>query len=136
VVGVRLPYLRDDRRDDVLAYIGGIVRELKGTAINVNGVNDHVHALVRLPAAVPVAKAVEIVKANSSRWIHEYRVFHRAFAWQTGYAAFSVSESNADAVSAYINRQPEHHQKITFQEELIALLKRARIEYDERYLWI
>jgi putative transposase len=110
----RLPYLRDDRRV---------------------GVKDHVHALVRLPAALPVAKAVEIVKTNSSRWIHEYRVLHRTFAWQTGYAAFSVSESNADNVSAYINKQREHHQRITFQEELIALLKRSRVEYDERYLW-
>jgi putative transposase len=131
----RLPYLRNDRRDDVLAYIGGIVRELKGVAINVNGVEDHIHALVRLPAALSVAKAVEIIKANSSRWIHEHRVLHRTFAWQAGYAAFSVSESNADAVSAYITGQPEHHRKITFQEELIALLKRSRIEYDERYLW-
>jgi REP element-mobilizing transposase RayT len=131
----RLPYLRNDRRDDVVAYLGGIVRELKGAAINVNGVADHVHALVRLPAALSVAKAVEIIKANSSRWIHEHRVLHRTFAWQTGYAAFSVSESNADGVSAYITSQPEHHRRITFQEELVTLLKRSRIDYDERYLW-
>jgi REP element-mobilizing transposase RayT len=131
----RLPYLQEARRNDVFAYLGGIVRELKGTALNIDGTADHVHALVRLPAALAVAKAVEIIKANSSRWIHEHRVLHRTFAWQTGYAAFSVSESNVDDVSGYISHQQEHHRKVTFQEELIAFLKRSRIEYDERYLW-
>jgi hypothetical protein len=91
--------------------------------------------LVQLPASLPVAKTVEIVKTNSSRWIHESRVLHRTFAWQTGYAAFSVSESRADQVSRYILNQAEHHRKITFQEELIAFLHRARIPFDERYLW-
>jgi REP-associated tyrosine transposase len=131
----RLPYIRAERRDDVLAYIGGIVRELKGTAINVNGVADHVHLFVRLPASVAIAKAAEIIKTNSSRWIHEHRVLHHTFAWQTGYAAFSVSESNLDRVSEYINKQEAHHRKITFQEELVRFLKRAGIAYDERYLW-
>jgi REP-associated tyrosine transposase len=69
----RLPYIRDERRDDVFAYIGGIVRELKGTAINVNGIADHMHVLVRLPASLAVAKVAEIIKTNSSRWIHERR---------------------------------------------------------------
>jgi putative transposase len=131
----RLPYLQGDRRDDVFAYLGGIVRELKGNALNVSGATDHVHALVSLPATLPLSKAVEIIKTNSSRWIHERRVLHRTFAWQTGYAGFSVSESNAENVSKYITNQEEHHRKITFQEELIAFLKRAGIEYDERYLW-
>jgi putative transposase len=98
----RLPYLREDRRDDVFAYVGGIVRELKGTALNVNRVSDHVHALIRLPAVLAISKAVEVMKSNSSRWIHEHRVLHRTFAWQTGYAAFSVSESSVEKVSKYI----------------------------------
>jgi putative transposase len=131
----RLPYLQGERRDDVFAYLGGIVRELKGTALNINGAADHVHALVRLPAALAVAKTVEILKANSSRWIHQYRVLHRRFSWQSGYAAFSVSESNAAELSRYISYQVEHHRKRTFQEELIALLKKSGMEYDERYLW-
>ena len=131
----RLPYLRTERQDDVFAYMGGIVREMKGSAININGVEDHVHMLVRLPASLATAKAVETVKTNSSRWIHEWRILHRTFAWQGGYAAFSVSESRADEVAQYITNQAEHHRKTTFQEELIAFLKRARIPYDERYLW-
>jgi putative transposase len=131
----RLPYMTDDRRADVFAYIGGIVRELKGAALNVDGVADHVHVLVRLPAAMALAKAVEIMEANSSRWIHEHRVLHRTFAWQSGYAAFSVSESNVDAVAKYIGNQQEHHRRVTFQEELIALLERSHVHYDERYIW-
>jgi len=131
----RLPYIRAERREEVFAYMGGILRELKGTALNVNGTEDHVHMLVCLPAAVSVARAAEIVKTNSSRWIHEYRVLHRRFAWQTGYAAFSVSESQSGAVAKYITNQEDHHRRITFQEELIAFLERAHIAYDSRYIW-
>jgi REP element-mobilizing transposase RayT len=131
----RLPYLREERRNDVFTYVGGIVRELKGSAINVNGTRDHVHMLVRLPASLAVAKAVEIVKTNSSRWIHEWRVLHRTFAWQAGYAAFSVSESQLERVSTYITNQENHHRTITFQEEVVAFLERSHIQYDERYIW-
>lgn len=131
----RLPYLRCERRHDVFAYMGGIVRGMKAVAININGFEDHVHMLVRLPAATPVAKLVETVKANSSRWAHEDRVLNRTFAWQAGYAAFSVSESQLDRVSSYITNQLEHHQKTTFQEELIAFLDHAHIAYDTRYIW-
>jgi REP element-mobilizing transposase RayT len=131
----RLPYLREERREDVFAYMGGIVRELKGVASDINGVEDHVHLLIRLPASLSVAKAVECIKTNSSRWIHERRVLHRSFAWQSGYAAFSVSQSQASNVARYIAEQVDHHRKMTFQDELIAFFKRARIEYDERYLW-
>jgi putative transposase len=131
----RVPYLLEERRHDVFAYMGGIVRDLKGAAINVNGVQDHVHVLVRLPSFLPLAKAVEVVKTNSSRWVHEKRVLHQTFAWQTGYAAFSLSESQIDSVSTYITNQQEHHRRVNFQEELIAFLKRAHIQYDERYVW-
>jgi len=86
----RLPYICEQRRDDVFAYVGGIVRGLKGVAINVDGAANHVHALIRHPAALAVVKAAEIIKTNSSRWIHERRVLHHTFAWQTGYAAASA----------------------------------------------
>jgi putative transposase len=98
-------------------------------------VEDHIHLLVRLPAFVSIAKAAEIIKTNSSRWIHEQRVLHRTFAWQSGYSAFSVSPSQAIHVSRYIAGQAEHHRRISYQEELIGFLERAGIEYDERYLW-
>jgi REP element-mobilizing transposase RayT len=131
----RLPYLRKERRNDVFTYMGGMVRELKGSALNVNGVDDHVHLLVRLPASLAVAKAAEIVKTNSSRWIHEWRVLHRTFAWQAGYTAFSVSESQSESVSTYITNQENHHRTVTFQEEFVAFLERSHIQYDERHIW-
>ena len=131
----RLPYICEERRNDVFAYVGGIVRGLKGVAINVNGAANHVHALIRHPAALAVVKAAEIIKTNSSRWIHERRVLHHTFAWQTGYAAFSVSHSSVERVSKYIGGQHEHHRKVTFEEELILFLERSRIDYDPRYLW-
>src|SRR5262245_12898144 len=82
----RIAYLLSDRRQDVFAYIGGIVREIGGVAMNINGFADHVHLLIRIPASMAVAEAVNLVKTNSSRWVHARRVLHRTFGWQTGYA--------------------------------------------------
>jgi len=81
-------------RPDLLAYMGGIVREMSGVARAINGTEDHVHMLVSLPADLAVSECLRVVKTNSSRWIHEKVANHRSFAWQTGYGAFSVSTSN------------------------------------------
>ena len=130
----RLPLLTPDLRPDVLAYLGGIVRKLRGKVIESNARADHVHCLLSLPPTLAVAEALRVLKSNSSLWVHETR--HRpAFAWQTGYGAFSVSQSNVPAVVRYIRNQDQHHRKISFQEEFIAFLKRHRIAYDERYIW-
>ena len=131
----RNPYLTGDRRDEVFAYIGGLVREIGGTALNVNGTKDHVHILARLPARLAVAEAVKFVKANSALWVRRQRVLRRSFAWQEGYGAFSVSESNVPDVSRYIANQEAHHAKRPFEVELIELLQRHGIQYDERYIW-
>ncbi len=129
----RAHVITDDLRPELLAYLGGAVRELGGTALLVNGPADHVHGLWRLPADLAVAECVRKVKANSSGWVH--RKFSPAFAWQTGYAAFSVSESRAEAVMTYIRNQLEHHRRHSFQDELRALLKKQGIAIDERYAW-
>jgi putative transposase len=84
----RIPYLGRDKRNDVFAYMGGIVRELDGIALNINGDADHVHVLIGLPPSLALAEGVRIIKTNSSRWIHEQRIVGQAFAWQSGYAAF------------------------------------------------
>ncbi|MGH9581230.1 MAG: IS200/IS605 family transposase, partial [Terriglobales bacterium] len=131
----RKPLIEPELKENLFAYLGGIVREMKGKALIVNGMHDHVHLLVELPPAVSVAELMRVAKANSSRWIHETRPGHSGFAWQTGYAAFSVSRSHAASVSRYIAEQEKHHRKRTFQEELILFLKKHGIEYDERYLW-
>jgi putative transposase len=131
----RIAYLREDRRQDVFAFMGGIIREFGGVATIINGTADHAHLLIRIPASFAIADAVKLVKTNSSRWIHEKRVLHHTFGWQTGYAAFSVSESKADEVSRYIANQEAHHKKISFKEEFVAFLRKAKIPYDERCFW-
>jgi REP-associated tyrosine transposase len=93
-----------------------------------------VHILMSLPPALSVADAVKKVKANSSKWAHEERLLPPAFAWQTGYAAFSVSPSKVEDVVEYIRNQEQHHKKISFQEEYLAFLKAHRIDYDSRYV--
>ena len=129
----RQPLITSEIRNDLFAYLGGIVREMQGTALIINGMADHVHMLVRVPPVHAVAEMMRIVKANSSRWIRgEWK---KEFAWQRGYGAFSVSESNVASVSRYIAGQEEHHRKWTFQEEYVAFLKKNKIAYDERYIW-
>ena len=130
----RHPEMTPDIKPRLLAYMGGIVRALDGIAMAIGGPADHVHLLVKTPATVAISDFVRIVKANSSRWVHE--TFPRAtFTWQTGYGAFSVSHSSVEAVREYIAGQEEHHKTLSFQEEFVAFLHRHGMEYDERYLW-
>jgi hypothetical protein len=88
-----------------------------------------------MPPVIPVAKAVQLIKGGSSKWLHESHVSLPRFSWQEGYGAFSIGASQVDAVSDYIGRQEEHHRIRTFQEEYLAFLKEYRVEYDERYVW-
>jgi len=131
----RRPQIDPELRPRLFPYLGGIVGELGGKALQIGGMPDHVHLLLSLPATAAPADVVRVVKTNSSRWIHETWPQRRAFAWQTGYGAFSVSRSNREVVEQYIANQEEHHRRMTFQEELITFLKRHGLEYDERYLW-
>ena len=96
------------------------------------GMDDHVHLLLQIPPALALAKAVALLKANSSKWMNEHR---RRFSWQEGYGAFSVSASNLDAVVRYIENQEKHHRKMTFEDEFIGLLKRHKIEFDPKYVF-
>jgi REP-associated tyrosine transposase len=130
----RRPTIAAEIRPDLFAYTGGIVRGLHGRALVVGGTNDHVHVMMRLPQHASVAGVVRVVKTNSSRWIHEKWPERASFSWQTGYGAFSVSESAAAAVIKYISEQPKHHRHWSFQEEFVAFLKKNGIEYDERYV--
>jgi REP element-mobilizing transposase RayT len=116
-------------------FLGGIARQNKFKAIEIGGVEDHVHLLLSLSSSVSIAKAMQLIKGGSSKWVHETFPECRLFAWQEKYGAFSVSVSQLDRLIDYIKNQQEHHRKMTFQEEFLALLKKHRIEYDERYLW-
>jgi REP element-mobilizing transposase RayT len=116
-------------------YMGGIIREIGGIALRINGATDHVHLLVKVPAVCSVADLARVVKTNSSKWVHEQWQEHGDFAWQSGYAAFSVSASNVAAVTEYIAGQEEHHRKREFREEFVAFLRKNGFSGDERYLW-
>jgi putative transposase len=107
-------------------------RELHGHPLIINGIDDHVHVLLKLPPTISVADAIRVIKTNSSKWAHERR---KKFGWQAGYSAFSVSESSVDAVRTYIERQEEHHRKRTFAEEYLELLQKHGIAYDPRYVF-
>jgi putative transposase len=131
----RSPFIDAQLASALHLYLGGIIRELNGTALAINGPTDHVHLLLALPPNLALSEAMRVLKTNSSRWVHEQWPQRRAFAWQTGYGAFSVSQSNADQVCAYIADQEEHHRLVSFQEEFLAFLKRHGIAYDERYIW-
>jgi len=131
----RLPSIHPEFKADLWAYLGGIARGLDGQAVVVGGTADHAHLLVWLPPTLAVADCVRVLKANASRWVHDEYKAQSQFAWQIGYGAFSVSQSNAPAVVKYIQCQPEHHKRLTFQEEFLAFLKKNNISYDPRYIW-
>ncbi len=131
----RRPFLSDLIRADLHAYIGGILREMDATPIIIGGAADHVHLLIRLPAPLAIADCLRVVKTNSSRWVKERWTQQRLFAWQSGYGAFSVSESSRQTVIRYIGNQQRHHQRFSYQHEFLALLARHGVAYDERNIW-
>lgn len=131
----RHPWLKAEVRSELCPYLGGTVNRLCGQSIIVNGVEDHVHMLFVQPPKVATADVMEKVRASSSGWLKRRWPELEKFAWQTGYAAFSVSKSNAEEVKRYIAGQEQHHEKVTFQEEVVAFLTKHGIDYDPRYVF-
>jgi REP element-mobilizing transposase RayT len=131
----REPWLVPDIEQRIWEFIGGIARTHKMTALQIGGVEDHIHALITAPPTIAPAQIAQHLKGESSKWIHEEFRTLRGFAWQDGYGGFTVSKSNIPEVIRYIQNQREHHRTKTFQEEYVALLTKNGIEYDERYLW-
>jgi REP element-mobilizing transposase RayT len=131
----RAPLITSEYQPRIYAYIGGIIREIGGEMHSVGGVADHVHILCRLGTAVSLADALRQIKGGSSKWINDEIKPPTRFAWQTGYAALSVSSSKTEDVERYIAGQEEHHKKRRFKEELLEFLRLHGIEYDEKYLW-
>ena len=129
----RLPLISNEIKPGLFAYLGGLIKELKGKPVIINGMSDHVHILAGLPPTVSIAEAMRFIKANSSKWITQK--FGKPFEWQKGYGAFSVSRSNVDAVYKYIQNQEAHHQMFDFRNELIGLLRKNDVEFDEQFLW-
>ena len=119
-----------DLQERLYPYLGGIARENKMKALAIGGVEDHVHALVSIPATMPIAKAVQLLKGNSSKWIHETFPNRRLFEWQEGYGAFSIAVSGVKETVRYIQSQKQRHQKNSFKDELVAFLEKNGIPYE------
>ncbi len=115
-------------------YLGGIIGGQNGIAFEINGMPDHVHLLVKLSQKKSIADVLRELKADSSGWVHQEFPALKSFGWQLGYAAFTVSESQIGRVRQYIRNQKQHHRKMTFQEELISLLRAHGVDFDEKYL--
>ncbi len=115
-------------------YLGGIARENNIKTLVVGGVENHVHLLLSIPSTLSVAKAIPLLKGNSSKWIHDTFPQQRDFEWQEGYGAFSIGVSGVGDTTKYIEGQAEHHRKMTFQEELEIFLKRHGMEYVQQDL--
>ncbi len=122
----------DDMQDRLWSFLGGIARKNEFKTIAVGGMSNHIHLLLSLPTTINLAKAVQLLKGGSSKWLNETMTTH--FEWQQGYGAFSVSVSQQAQVVQYINSQAEHHKKRNFEEEFTAFLKKHNIEYDPRYV--
>ncbi|HEY2393843.1 MAG TPA: IS200/IS605 family transposase [Candidatus Angelobacter sp.] len=114
------------------SYMAGIARNHDFLVLANGGMEDHVHLLIQLPPTLALAKAVGLIKANSSRWIGEHGI---EFEWQEGYGAFSVSASQRGTVEKYIANQEKHHQKMTFESEFLGLLKKHKIPFDPKYVF-
>ena len=129
----RIPLITTEIRDRLYEYLGGVIRGEKGSLMEIGGMPDHVHILARFGAAIAVSEMLKRIKGSSSHWLSQ--ATGTWFAWQNGYGAFSVSESQVAAVRKYIQQQEEHHKRISFKDELITLLRKHRIEFDESDLF-
>lgn len=129
----RAPFLTDpDLRAELHRYLGGESGRLGYASLCVGGTSDHVHILARQGKTLAVSEWVSKVKSHSSKWMKESV---KEFSWQAGYGAFSVGPREVEEIRRYVLNQEEHHRIVTFQEELLGMLKEVGIDYDERYLW-
>jgi len=130
----REPLLTSDLRDRLWPYLGGIAKQNQMKALAIGGASDHVHVLLSVPATLSVAKAMQLLKGNSSKWLRATFPKMHSFAWQEGYGAFSINVSGVDATVVYIRNQAEHHRTRSFRHEYAAMLKKHGFAYDESML--
>ena len=131
----RRPLVTPDLRERLWPFMGGIAREHQMKALEIGGMPDHAHLLLSIPPTLSISKALQLIKGGSSKWVHDTFPKHKLFRWQIKYGAFSVSVSLLDKTIEYIRNQEKHHRKMSFQQELLALLERHHIRYDTRYIW-
>jgi len=131
----REPWIRPDIEQRIWEYLGGIARQNGMKALQIGGIEDHVHVVLAIPAPLSLSKGLQLLKGASSKWIRETFPDLTTFQWQDGYGAFTVSKSHLPEVVDYVAQQREHHKHQTFQDEYRTWLHKHGIEYDERYVW-
>ena len=131
----REPFLTPEIDAELYPYLASILKAMKSPALIINGTSDHLHTLFSLSRVVTIADLVDEIKTESSKWIKTKGQEFRSFHWQSGYGAFSIGQSQVTTVKRYIQRQKEHHRRVTFQDEYRKFLEAYDIEYDERYVW-
>jgi REP element-mobilizing transposase RayT len=131
----RLPLIKPSIEDELYRYISGVCINNNYPIIKINGVEDHIHILLQLGRTVAPSDLISELKSSSSRWIKSKGPNYQNFSWQGGFGAFSVSRPSLEGAKRYVEGQKEHHKTVSFKDELIAMLKRAQINYDEKYLW-
>jgi len=130
----RKRFISEAVEEELHKYICGIVRGIGGICVEINSMPDHVHMLAILPPKISISDALRNIKATSSKWIHENNADLAMFGWQDGYAAFTVSQSQVDSVMEYFRNQKHQHAERDFRAELVRLLDKQGVEYDEQYL--
>jgi len=118
------------------SYIGAIINDNESHPIKINGTEDHLHILCGMSKNIALSHLVEEIKRHSSRWIKRKDSYYKPFAWQGGYATFSVSSSILNKTIKYIENQQEHHKKMSFKDEYLRFLREYNVPYDERYLFV
>lgn len=130
----RMPLIDASWRPRLHEYLGGVIHGLGGTPESIGGVADHIHLLVGLKSTHCLADLVRDLKKAGTTWVQDTIPNGSKFTWQNGYAAFTVSATSRPAVREYIANQEEHHRTRSFREELVAMLEKAGITHDPKYL--
>jgi putative transposase len=129
----RRPFIQNAWKEELYKYICGIVNGKDQKVYAIGGVADHIHILVSLKPDISISELVRLIKSNSSKWVNEKELIKEKFQWQEGFGAFSYAQSQLDIIIQYINRQEQHHQKISFKNEYLSFLQKFNIEFNEKY---
>ena len=134
-VKYRKSMIEPEWRKELFAVIGNLIKENECDVLNVNGVSDHVHCLLRFYPKISISSVMQGAKAKSSKWVNETGYLKNRFEWQGGFGCFTYSEKDVERVFKYIENQEEHHKKISFREEYLAMLVAHKIEFDPKFLF-
>jgi putative transposase len=131
----RCPLLKNQYQKQIFAYLVGKAKEHECFVKAIGGTDDHIHLLVTLDAKISISEFAKVLKGSSSHYINDMKISPKHFEWQVGYGAFSVSQSSVAKVVNYIRNQVEHHHKVSFQDEFIALLQKYQVKYEQKYVF-